>query len=254
MIKTSSLRAETNFDSTAINLQMSGGSSAHDLSLSHAVLELSRKRSEHDTPLLSSTEHTITAQANICHPTTWYDVVPIITSGWAMSSVILSNGRQQILSFLLPGDIASTALVYTPTSSRLVQAITKVTYRSFNRSELKMALSKHPELLDKFVKVWIDERMEADQLIVDLGRRTAEERLARLILNLMKRLAKLGMVKDQTTDFPLRQHQIADAAGLTSVHVSRILMTFRRKGLIAIDGRSLTIRNPDELNRIATLK
>jgi CRP-like cAMP-binding protein len=233
---------------------MSGGCSTHDLSLWHAFLELSRKRSEHDTPLLSSTEHTIPAQANICHPTAWYDVVPIISSGWAMSLVILPDSRRQILSFLLPGEIVSTALVCGPTSGRLVQAITRVTYRTFNRSELKMALSEHPELLDKFLKVLIDERTEADQLAIDLGRRSADERLARLILRLMKRLAKRGMVQDQTVEFPLRQHQIANATGLTPVHVSRVLTTFRRKGLIEIDRRSLTIRDADELYHIATLR
>ena len=88
-------------------------------------------------------------------------------------------------------------------------------------------------------------------MTIDLGRRTADERLARLILRLMKRLAKRGMVQGQTMEFPLRQHQIADATGLTPVHVSRVLGNFRRKGLIEINGRSLTILNATELNRVA---
>ena len=226
-------------------------SSAHDLNLWQALQELSLVRSDQGAPLLSSTEHTIPAHSNICQPAMWYDVVPIISSGWAMSSMILPDGRRQILSFLLPGEIVSTALVFGPTAGRLVQSITKVSYRAFVRSEIKTVLSRHPELLVKFSKVWIDEKAEADQMTIDLGRRTADERLARLILRLMKRLAKRGMVQGQTMEFPLRQHQIADATGLTPVHVSRVLGNFRRKGLIEINGRSLTILNATELNRVA---
>ena len=88
-------------------------------------------------------------------------------------------------------------------------------------------------------------------MAADLGRRTADERIARLILRLSSRLAKRGMLQGQAMDFPLRQHQIADATGLTPVHVSRVLSNFRRKGLIDINGRSLTILNATELSRVA---
>ena len=95
-------------------------------------------------------------------------------------------------------------------------------------------------------------RRNADQLAVDLGRRTADERIARLILNLMDRLAKRGMAQDQTMDFPLRQHHVADATGLTPVHVSKVLSGFRRSGVIDYGNRSLTILDVASLQRIAT--
>ncbi len=250
-MKTSTMRKEINAASAEDGVLLPADCSAHDLNLWQVLQELSQVRSDQDAPLLSSTEHSVPAHANICQPAMWYDVVPIICSGWAMTSVILPNGRQQILSFLLPGEIVSTALVFGPTAGRLVQSITKVRYRAFNRAEIKTALSRHPELLEKFSKVWIDEKAEADQMTIDLGRRTADERLARLILRLMKRLTKRGLVQGQTMEFPLRQHQIADATGLTPVHVSRVLGNFRRKGLIEIDGRSLTVLNATELGRVA---
>jgi CRP/FNR family transcriptional regulator, anaerobic regulatory protein len=55
-------------------------------------------------------------------------------------------------------------------------------------------------------------------------------------------------------DFPLRQHHVADATGLTAVHVSKVLSEFRRRGLIDISDRSLTILNPAEFQRIATMR
>ena len=93
--------------------------------------------------------------------------------------------------------------------------------------------------------------MQGDQLALDLGRRTADERIARLILNLAPRLAKRGMANGPAMDFPLRQRHIADATGLTPVHVSKVLGEFQRAGLIEISSRSLTIINETELRRAA---
>jgi CRP-like cAMP-binding protein len=93
-------------------------------------------------------------------------------------------------------------------------------------------------------------------LIVDLGRRAADERIARLILNLTGRLAERGLVRSTPLefDFPLRQHHIADATGLTAVHVSKVLTEFRRNGLINISGRSLTILDEPAFRRVAHMR
>ena len=182
-----------------------------------------------------------------------YDEVPFICEGWAASAIRLSNGTRQILSILLPGDMVSTALLFDTRADYLVEAITSVHYRTFKRADVKANLLKHPDLFEKFSKAFIEERIRADQLVVDLGRRTAEERIARLILNLEDRLSRRGMANQTTKeiDFPLRQHHIADATGLTPVHVSKVLSEFRRSGLIKISDRSLAILDPARLRRIA---
>ena len=202
-------------------------------------------------PPLESTVHTIPARRTICHPKEWSEFVPIICQGWAVSSIILPDGRRQILSFLLSGDLVSTACLLEPMLGLTVEAVTEVTYRKFKRSEIKAFLFEHPDLLELFAKTWIEERMQGDQLALDLGRRTADERIARLILNLAPRLAKRGMANGPTMDFPLRQRHIADATGLTPVHVSKVLGEFQRAGLIEINSRSLTIINETELRRAA---
>jgi CRP-like cAMP-binding protein len=70
-------------------------------------------------------------------------------------------------------------------------------------------------------------------------------------VHLAQRLLKRGMMQGQTMDFPLRQHHIADAAGLTVVHVGNVLAEFRRAGLVEINGRALTITDPAALRRVA---
>ena len=71
-------------------------------------------------PLPMSSVHTVPARRTIFHPKEWSEFVPIICSGWSVSSVALPDGRRQILSFLLPGDAVSTAFLFGPMSGRYV--------------------------------------------------------------------------------------------------------------------------------------
>ena len=200
--------------------------------------------------------HMVPARRIVCREQDLHDVVPIICEGWAASVVMLSDGSRQILSFLLPGDIVSSALFLDVQPQCLIEAITDVRYRTFNRRKLKENLFGHPDLLEKLSKVWIEEKARSDQLVVDLGRRTADERIARLILNLAERLTQRGLAQSETAemDFPLRQHHIADATGLTPVHVSKVLTEFRKNGLIHISDRSLTILDLAGFRRVALMR
>lgn len=203
-------------------------------------------------PTLDSLEHTVAARRIICRDRDFYEFVPVICSGWAASSATLVDGRKQILAFLLPGDIVSTTLLFEPNSHCVVEAITAVEYRTFPREEIKKLLFKDPRLIRTLSTTWISEKLAADQLAIDLGRRTAHERIARLIESLRQRLEVRGMTRGLTMEFPLRQHHIADATGLTPVHVSKVLSEFRRAGLIEIGDRSITILNPDKLMSIGS--
>jgi CRP-like cAMP-binding protein len=174
--------------------------------------------------------------------------------GWAASAISLSDGSRQILSFLLPGDLVSATLLFGTVPSCMVEAITDVRYRTFRRADLRMAMFKHPDLFDRLSKCWVEEKARSDQLVIDLGRRAADERIARLILSLKERLDKRGMTQGQSFEFPLRQHHVADATGLTPVHVSKVLSEFRRNGLIEISDRAVTIRDLEKFQRIATLR
>ena len=200
---------------------------------------------------ISGTLHTIPARRLILHPKEWSEFVPIVCSGWAMSSIALTDGRRQVISFLLPGDIVSVGSLLAPLSGHTVEAITEVTYRKFKRQEIKELLFSRADLLERLFTLWNEAKARADQLALDLGRRRADERIARLILRLSEKVAKRSLVRTQTFDFPLRQRHIADATGLTPVHVSKILGELQRAGMIEISGRSLTILNASELHRVA---
>lgn len=196
----------------------------------------------------------VAARRIICREQDMLAGVPIICAGWALSAVMLSDGSRQILSFLLPGDIVSPALLFDPKPRCFVEAITNVTYRAFSRPDLKQALFCKPEMAEKLARLWIDEKRRADEMIVDLGRRPAAERIARLILGLVERLRDRNLADGDEVEFPLRQHHIADASGLTPVHVSKLLSEFRRNGLIRLSERSLAILDPARFRAVANLR
>jgi CRP/FNR family transcriptional regulator, anaerobic regulatory protein len=166
----------------------------------------------------------------------------------------LSDGSRQIVSFLLSGDIVSPSLIFSPAAHCMVEAITEVHCRSFRREDLKAGLLSGTDPLGQLGKLWTDSGQRASELAVDLGRRAADERIARLILNLHDRLASRGLIEGFKMEFPLRQHHVADATGLTAVHVSKVLSEFRRNGLIEMSKRWLTILKPAEFRRLATMR
>jgi CRP-like cAMP-binding protein len=113
------------------------------------------------------------------------------------------------------------------------------------------ALARDADLIATLSSLSAEETAQTSRQAIDLGRRDAAERIASLILSLAGRLNERGMMRDQSMDFPLRQHHIADAAGLTVVHVGNTLGEFRRKGLLDINDRTLTILNPEALRQVA---
>jgi len=225
---------------------------AFDLNLCSAVSKVREAKGQRPdwSPLLVSA-HTIPARRMISHPKEWSEFVTIICSGWAASSIATEDGRRQILSFLMPGDLVSAACLLEPVPGRSVEAITPVTCRRYRRDDFRAIMFKYPVVLERLAETWNEERAQAEQLALAIGRRSAHERVARLILGLAEKSEKRGLRRESTMEFPLRQRQIADATGLTAVHVSKVIGVFQRDQLIKISNRSLTIVNETELRRIA---
>jgi CRP-like cAMP-binding protein len=201
-----------------------------------------------------TSDFTIPARRLIVRERDRPDFIPFVCQGWAACSTTLSDGRRQILSFLLPGDIAPTSMVFELALEFSIEAITDVHCRTVKCTAFKSVLMRNADLFEKFNRICSYEMSRANQLAIDLGRRDADERIARLILNLYNRMKQRGLVRDRTFDFPLRQHHIADATGLTAVHVSKVLSEFRRSGCIAISDRSLTLCDPAGFNAIADIR
>lgn len=189
-----------------------------------------------------------------CHASEMQDDVAFLCNGWASRSASVPNGRQ-LISVLLPGDIVSAQLAVGPSDGWFIDSITNISYRLFRRDEIHLVLKKQPDARATLFDVVAQEIKRADDFIVHLGRGSAEQRIAFLITSIINRLQKLGMASLDSTavPFPLRQHHIADATGLTSVHVSNILGDFRKRRIIEVSDRMLTILNWRLLIKLSAL-
>lgn len=177
--------------------------------------------------------------------------VAVICEGWACVYISLPNGKRQILNFLLPGDLTSPAAVFQEQSGCSIEAVTDLRYCMIDKTELRSVLVGNEKIFDEFSRRWADREEQIGQLATDLGHKTAEQRIARLFLTLLKRHSARNLVHGGCFEFPLRQQHIADATGLTVVHVNRVLGNMRRLGIVEIKGRALTVLNQIELEYIA---
>ncbi|MBZ0211220.1 MAG: Crp/Fnr family transcriptional regulator [Hyphomicrobium sp.] len=176
----------------------------------------------------------------------------VLCQGWAVRLIQLPNGRRQILSVLLPGDLFSATTLFADRLHYSVQAATEVRFSRFARVELNRVMA-NPDALAQLGKVCATEHRRMDELATDLGQRSAEERIAHLIIHLVDRISARAMGSDRSYPFPLRQRHIADITGLTPVHVSRVITQFRRANYFELSKGTLVLRNRVALERIGRL-
>ncbi|MGP0059418.1 MAG: Crp/Fnr family transcriptional regulator [Beijerinckiaceae bacterium] len=197
--------------------------------------------------------YTAGAGRNVFRPGRSSDDVYVLCEGWAFTHFILPDGRRQIFSFLLPGDIFSCRMMFAKEDYISVTSLTEIRYSRINSSDLQRAIAKSPDLMKNAAKVGAREDQWHLEAAVELGKRSAEERIAHFIVRLTERLDRLAMVYGGSRyPFPIKQSDIADAVGLSSVHVSRVLTKFRKENLIDISSGELVIMDPVELARMAS--
>ncbi len=182
------------------------------------------------------------------------DDAPLFTlfAGWAYRFKTLRDGRRQVLNFLLPGDFVGLQEKVADASLHGVEALTDVWLCPFRRDAVWQIHRGAPEL--GYSITWLAAHEEAllDENLVSVGRRSAAERIATLLLVLYKRAAALlDPVPRDGIVFPLTQQLIADAMGLSLAHTHRTLRLLERAGLHRIRDGRLQIVNPAALERLA---
>jgi CRP/FNR family transcriptional regulator len=179
------------------------------------------------------------------------DHIRVICNGWAVGYHRAHGEDRQITSVLLSGSMPTTLSLMVPGASPAVEMVTDVTMRLFERKRLHAALAQDNSRFSLFVLLFQEERQQLLQLILDLGRRTPMSRIARLVISLSKRLAKRGLIDGKSFLFPLRQHQIADIAGITTVHACRLIRKMEQLNLFKIEDHRLHIIDSDALSELA---
>ena len=172
-------------------------------------------------------------------------------AGWAFRYKTLSDGRRQIMNFLLPGDLVGLQEKFADGATSGVQAATDAVLCVFPQDGLWELFRNHPSL--GYDVTWLAAREEnmLDENLLTTGRRNAIERVAMLLLHLFRRADRIGLTDGGEVDFPFNQQHIADALGLSLVHTNKTLRRLHRLGLHEIRDGRLRLLNPKALQRIA---
>jgi CRP-like cAMP-binding protein len=169
---------------------------------------------------------------------------PVYTlfEGWAIRYHRLPGGGRQILDILLPGDTIGLASAVLGTIKHSVQAITASTLCVLDGGALADLFRHHPGLALNILQTRVEEEQRQDVRLSLLGRSRAEQRIGYLMLETFDRLRQRGMVDGGSTcPFPLQRRDLADAAGLSRVHVARTLDTLRGRRLAEIQNGVLVM-------------
>jgi CRP-like cAMP-binding protein len=165
----------------------------------------------------------------------------LILEGWACHYRALEDSRKQIVDFAIPGDLCDLNLFILDRMDHSIGAITRLKVAEIGREVLHRVLANSPNIT---IALWWQELVSKSihrEWIVNVGQRSAGERIAHLFCEMFLRLKSVGLTNGSSCDFPPTQQDIADATGLTSVHVNRTIQDLRRQGLIILDRQRLTI-------------
>lgn len=174
--------------------------------------------------------------------------------GWAFRYKTLSDGRRQILSFLLAGDFIGVQQKMGDAAAHGVETLTDALFCVFQRDSLWELHRRSPQM--GFNVTWLTAHEESmvDDTLLSVGRRSAEERIASMLILLFKRAAALQAdAGAQGVPFPLTQQHIADGLGLSLVHTNKTLRKLERRGLHHIADGRLYLRDVKALARLADL-
>lgn len=173
--------------------------------------------------------------------------VYILSAGWVCSYKDLPNGDHQIIDFRIPGDFLGLRSVLLRTSDYGIEPITDIEVSELRAEELLEAFSQNQRLATAVL--WAasrDEAMVVEHLI-NIGQRNATERLAHFLLEFGSRLTLIGIGNKTGYECPLTQYHLADALGLSAVHVNRALRQLREKGLVTFQNGRVDFDNYDNL-------
>lgn len=175
-----------------------------------------------------------------------------VLSGAGMRDKGLPDGRRQVVNFIFPGDLVGLQSGLLGEMKHGVEAVSDMALCVFSRERLWELFRQHPARAYDVTWLAAAEERSLGEALLSVGRRAAKERIAQMLIYMMRRAAQSGFARDETLmPFPYRQQDLADAAGLSVVHTNKTLQALRQQGMIRLGGGELEILDPEALSEIA---
>ncbi len=196
----------------------------------------------------------VRARRPICEPSEDDMSVLVVCAGLACRSRVRRGGGRQILAYLMPGEIASVHSIFAPHHIDVLRAVTDIKCMAFPRKDVLQRLECRPELMRRVIRFSAEGVAQVEDLVVDLGRCTGVERIARFFVKFARRMYERGWSPLRPIPFPIRQNLLADTLGLTTTHIGRILGQLRRERIMEVRDASIALLDIGRLGLLADLK
>jgi len=191
---------------------------------------------------------TVGPNANLVREGGRADELFIVLSGWACRYSTTSDGGRQLPGLFLPGDIGNLDSLMFDRLDYGVRTLSVATVAALPRRHALELAERHPGIAQTFTWLALLENTILAKWTQSLGRRMAKSRLAHLLCELSARLG--GSDEGESSfRFPLTQEQMADALGLTAVHVNRVLQELRTDGMVATQYRTMILPDVGRLRQ-----
>jgi CRP-like cAMP-binding protein len=175
----------------------------------------------------------------------------VILKGWACRYKLLPEGTRQITSFLMPGDCCDLRAAMSDRMEHSIATLTPVRVARVPRKELEELIETRPAIMRAFLWTQLVDEDTLRAWIVSMGRRDSMQRVAHLMCELYVRARNIGLTIGGHFEMPLTQIVLADALGLTPIHVNRVLRKLRVSGVMSLSRGSLVIADVAKLALVA---
>lgn len=179
-----------------------------------------------------------------------YSALFTLVNGIAIRYGALHSGRRHIFNVILPGDLVGFPASFFESAPYSVTAVTDAAVAEISFEHLYELFSKYPRIGAAILWLFSCEAAMYAERLIGTGQRSAPERVAHFLLELLMRLRIIGLGDERGFRMPLTQEQIGEIVGLTGVHISRTLRQLRDEGLVVIEGHQVEIKNFDALSAL----
>ncbi|RYB07799.1 Crp/Fnr family transcriptional regulator [Lichenibacterium ramalinae] len=175
------------------------------------------------------------------------DSVLAVLRGFACRYRLLPGGQRQITAYLIPGDLFGLQDGAMRAATSTIGTLTPCAVAQIPRDAF-LDLARRRPAIDRALRLaTVTDEAILQEWLVNVGRRTAYQRIGHLLCELLVRMRAIGAAQGHSYDLPLTQYDIGDTTALSVVHVNRTLQQLRGEGLIRWDRRRVDIPNPERL-------
>ncbi|HEY8381534.1 MAG TPA: Crp/Fnr family transcriptional regulator [Microvirga sp.] len=174
----------------------------------------------------------------------------LLLSGFACTYKITAQGKRQIVSFNLSGDVPDLQSLHLKVLDNSISTISACSVGFIAHEDLREICERFPRITAAFWRETLIDGAIFREWVTNVGQREGVSRMAHVLCELILRLRAVGLVEGHTCDLPITQAEFGDALGFTPVHVNRVLQQMRAEGLIVTKGTQLTVPDWERLKEV----